>query len=152
MTKLAYMPNRRSRLSLGGRIKARRLQLGLSVAEAARRAGVDRKTWSAWEKDASIPDDRNHRLIDEFCEWGAGSAQAVLDGRPPRLRRPALATVTPLHPGQVPPDDEFVAELRDMGLSAQVLDSLIAAYWAEKAGADVQRQERYRNFAREAGG
>lgn len=144
------MTTTRARLTLGGRIKKRRVDLGMSVREAARRAGVNRKTWASWERDDSVPSDANYRLIDDFCEWEPGSTESVTTGRLPRLRRPA--TVTPLHPDVLPPDDEFVAEMRTIMSPGPVLEGLIAAYWAEKAGADAQRQERYRAFAREANG
>lgn len=148
------MPQGRPHLTLGGHLKRCRMQLGLSQHKAARRAGVSRTTWRAWENDERAPEAFNHARIEQFCGWQPGSVEAVLEGRRPALSQAGLATVTTLHPGapHVRPDDEFVQELRTMGMSAQVLDRLIASYWEEKAGADMRRQERYRSFARAADG
>jgi transcriptional regulator with XRE-family HTH domain len=146
------MPRSRPRLTLGGRIEHRRKQLGLSQAAAARRVGVSRTTWRAWEKDGWEPEGFNHARIEEFCDWEPGSVAAVLDGRAPTPLREA--TVTALHPGATraaAPEDEFVTELRAMGLPEQFLNDLIAAYWSEKDGEDVRRRQRYLNLAREAG-
>lgn len=142
------MPRSRKRLTLGGRIEHHRKQAGLSVAEAARRAGVNRKTWQAWERGDRIPDDRNHRIIEDFCEWEPGSVAAVLDGRLPVRRK--VASVTELHPGvaHVPPDAELVSELHAMGLPAEFIDGLIESYQSEKADTDIQRRQRYRDIAR----
>lgn len=152
------MARRRPRLTLGGHIRARRTQLGLSQVEAARRAGVTRATWCAWESDdparSAVPDDRNHRLIEEFCDWEPGSVVAVLDGGAPTPVRRAVASVTELHPGTTlaPPDDELIRELRAMELPEEFISNLIDAYRAEKAHADTQRHSRYLGIAREASG
>lgn len=142
------MPRSRPRPTLGGRIEHRRKQRGLSVSAAARGAGVNRKTWHAWERDTTIPDGRNHRIIEAFCEWEPGSVEAVLDGRAPVRRN--LASVTELHPGDVhaPPDDDLVQELRAMRLPEEFIDGLLEAYRSEKADDDTRRQQRYRDLAR----
>lgn len=150
------MPRIRPLQTLGGRIERRRKHLGLSVAEAARRAGVTRTTWHAWEKDTSIPDDRNHRLIEDFCEWEPGSVVAVLEGRAstPLMR----ATVTQLHPGvaHAPPEDVQVKELRedliDMKIPDALVDFLVAKYIAEQNHDDITRKQRYLDIARAARG
>lgn len=146
------MPGSRPQATLGARIALRRRELRLTVIDAARRAGVSHKTWRYWERDARRPEDVNHRLIEEFCEWEPGSVDAVLHGREP-VRRD-LASVTELHPGvaHAPPDDELIRELRAMDLPEHFLNNLIAAYWSEKVHADTQRQHRYLGLAREASG
>lgn len=144
------MPRSRGRLTLGGRIENRRKDLGLTQTQAARQTGVHRNTWRAWAQGAR-PDDSNHRAIEEFCDWAAGSVEAALEGRLPTRRQ--VASVTELHPGDAhaPSDRELVAlvaEWRDMELPAGFIDGLIEAYRSEKAAADTQRRERYRDIAR----
>lgn len=143
----------RAAATLGGRLAARRRHLGLSRAAAARQAGVNRKTWAGWETDTVTPADRHHRLIEDFCGWAPGSTAAVLAGRAPTPAGPGLASVTPLRPEAAPgatDEDELVRELRAMGLPAEFLAGLIAAYEAEKHGADTARRARYLGIARQA--
>lgn len=150
------MPRRRTRLTLGGRIAECRIRRGVSQREAARRAGVNEKTWRDWESDKRTPEDWNHPVIEDFCGWAPGSVEAVLADRAPTPRD--LATVTELHPGiaHSPPDDEFVRELREMFKPRPVPQDLIDAYWAEKADDDTRRQRRFLDEAarkvREASG
>jgi transcriptional regulator with XRE-family HTH domain len=150
--RLSDMPRRPEPPTLGTCIRHRREQLRISQAEAARRARVPRSTWIAWEKGI-LPRQVNYGRIEGVLEWQAGSIAAVIAGLPPVPIPERLASVTQLHPGVAPavPDDEFVTELRAMGLPEQVLNKLIDAYWAEKNGEDLRRRQRYLNLAREAG-
>jgi transcriptional regulator with XRE-family HTH domain len=152
--RLSDMPRRPQPPTLGTCIKHRREQLRVSVAEAARRAGVPRSTWIAWEKDI-VPKQVNHARIEDVLEWQTGSVAAIIAGQPPMpIRERPLASVTELHPGSVPrpPDDELVKELRAMDMDDESLERMIAAYWAEKSLEDAQRQQRYRIAARRARG
>lgn len=147
------MPRFRVAATLGERLAARRQRLGLSRLAAARQLGVNRKTWAAWESNESTPADRHHHVIEEFCGWTPGSVAAVLAGRAPTPAGQGLASVTTLHPGAPPlgDDDELVRELRAMDLPPEFLEGLLAAYAAEKHGADSARRARYLGLAREAG-
>lgn len=142
-------------MSLGARIAEYRRHLGLSQAEAARRAGVTRNTWRAWETDAKTPDDRNHKLIEDFCEWEPGSVADVLDRRAPTPMH--RASVIPLYPGVAhsPPHEDALVEdlrveLRAMKLPDALVEELIAEYLSERRDDDTRRHRRYLGIARAA--
>ena len=64
------MPPKRSQGSpeLGEAIKARRESLGLTIEEAARKAGVGTKTWSRYESGASIRSDKVPKVL-KVLDW-----------------------------------------------------------------------------------
>lgn len=130
----ARMPRSRPPLTPGEHVAHRRKERRLSIAEAARRASVEWRTWKKWEDGSRRPDDRNYLAIDEAIEWEPGSAEAVYGGGAPTPRD--LATVTELHPGvaHAPPNDEaiLVGELTDMGLSPAAIAVQLEGYRAAK--------------------
>lgn len=73
---------------LAGAITARREELGLPKAAAARAAGVSRPAWDAWET-GTIPYDSNFATIERTLQWERGSVRAVLAGQPPTPYRPS---------------------------------------------------------------
>lgn len=150
--------------TLGTHIARRRVELGISQSEAARRAsdlrrklatsdaqrGVGRSTWINWETDKFVPEDFNFALIEGVLRWRAGSVAAVLGGGEPTPLSPD-ATVVPIGAG-LPPDDEFVRKLRARNLSPDYLDVLIREYWAEKAREQERIQDKYLRMASAAEG
>jgi transcriptional regulator with XRE-family HTH domain len=87
---------------LAGAITARRIELGLSQSEAARRAGVSRPAWIAWENDTR-PQDQNYATIERTLEWERGSITAVLAGREPVARQGERTPPAP--PPRISPAD-----------------------------------------------
>lgn len=142
--------------TLGTRMEQRRKELEISQSGAARSAGVSRSAWIAWEKDTAEPEKHNHAKISRALRWTTESVEAALAGEEP-TPLPA-ATVTPLPPGpgsasDLPPDDDFVRELRaQSNVPAEFIDTLVRAYWADRAKEDRALQEKYRAIARAAGG
>lgn len=66
----------------------RRLALGLSKEEAARRGNMSVKTWTSVEKGEPVRD-VTYAGVDKALEWVPGSAEAVLDGNDPEVVEPA---------------------------------------------------------------
>jgi DNA-binding XRE family transcriptional regulator len=70
-------PDRRSLLA--GWIRHRRSGMGISVAAAAREAGIDRRTWTAAEAGEPVQD-WNLGRIEKSLGWPTGTALGALDG------------------------------------------------------------------------
>ena len=62
---LGYDPHPEPR-TLGERLRARRRALGLSIAEAAQRLGVDEGTFGKWERQNSKPLERHVGAVTAF--------------------------------------------------------------------------------------
>ena len=154
--------------TLGTHMKNRRRELGINQSDAARRAtqlrrspaatpgsdsrDVGRTTWTNWESDKQIPSDFNQRLIEGVLRWEPGSVRAILNGGQPTPLPAATVTALPTHPGELPPDDDFVRELRAMdNVSPEYLDAVIRTYWADRAREEKQLQDKYRRLAQAAG-
>jgi hypothetical protein len=73
----------RNRQRLGLLVVARRKELGLSIREAARRAGVMRPTWTGLEEGSRRTADYNFAAMERTLSWGPGSIEAVLSGGEP---------------------------------------------------------------------
>lgn len=119
---------------LGETVLARRLDLGLSKEEAARRGRLSVKTWTSVENGKEV------RLttyvgVEDALDWKRGSVGAVLDGGDP----------TPVEP---PAEDEPI----EVEHAARVLELVRAQYGEEvyraaiarldegRAGRDVSRR------------
>lgn len=72
------------RRRLAQHVSQRRRALGMSLAEAARTAEVNIKTWDALEKASRSTRDSNYAGIERALRWRAGSIEAVLDGGKPQ--------------------------------------------------------------------
>lgn len=72
-----------ARRRLGELVNRRRTSLGLSLSEAARRAGVMRVTWTGIEQRATDAEDYTLTKVEQVLEWEPGSVQAVLAGGEP---------------------------------------------------------------------
>jgi transcriptional regulator with XRE-family HTH domain len=62
---LGYDPNPKPH-ALGERLRAKRRRLGISIAAAAARLGVDEGTFSRWERELRRPLGNHERLIGRF--------------------------------------------------------------------------------------
>lgn len=67
-------------------VKKRRTALGLSVSEAARRAGIDRATWTSLEDRARATQDRHFGAVERTLGWATGDCETILAGGSPTLR------------------------------------------------------------------
>lgn len=59
-------------------VKARRLELRLSVRAAAKAAGVDRNTWSSLEDGTRVLQDRNYDKVETASQWPPGEILRIL--------------------------------------------------------------------------
>jgi len=138
--------------TLGTHLTRRRRELEIGQAEAARQVGVARSTWITWEKGKKFPADSNWVMIEKVFRWQTGSIAAIAKGGEPTEL--PLGTVAALgaHGKALPPDDDFVRELRAMsGISPAQLELLIHWYWEDRARNERRVQEKYRGIAKAAG-
>ncbi len=63
---LGFDPSAPEDSSIGTRMVAYRRQHGLTVKEAARRAGVDPDSWSTWERTGTIPTKRGRERVESL--------------------------------------------------------------------------------------
>lgn len=70
---------------LGRLVAERRRALGLSISAAARRAGINRATWTAVEEATRDTEVYNYGLIEKVLGWTPGSIDKVLNGRAPSI-------------------------------------------------------------------
>ncbi len=65
--------------TLGERLRAARLRLGLSMKAFSKRLGCDESTIAKWEADASIPGRRYERMLDCLLgeTWRIGAGESV---------------------------------------------------------------------------
>lgn len=73
-------PTAETRARLAAAVGARRIELGLSVREAAKRAGVDRDTWTAIEEGTRNTRADKYAGIEQALMWVRGSIEAILGG------------------------------------------------------------------------
>ncbi|MEO6086062.1 MAG: helix-turn-helix transcriptional regulator [Umezawaea sp.] len=74
-------------MALSQQIAKHRKALKISGSEAARRAGVHRLTWSAWEKGSADPEEHNYARIEETLCWTPGDVVRVRQGQAPTVIR-----------------------------------------------------------------
>lgn len=76
----------RERPTLGESVRERRERLGLTVVEAANRAGVSKGTWISLEGDARRTLPHSYAAIEKALRWAPGSIRAIQqDGQPTPL-------------------------------------------------------------------
>lgn len=138
--------------TLGTHMKRRRLELEIGFLAAVAASGVSKSTWANWEKDRNIPEEINFQRIERILRWAPGSVAAILAGGEPTEIAEATVTTLPLPGGELPPDDDFVRELRATpGLSTDYLNALIRSYWADRALEQQRIEDKFRGIARQAG-
>lgn len=101
---------------LARKIEARRIELGLSGAAAARAAGIDRATWSSAENGIRRTAEHNYAGIERALRWQPGSISAILDGGEPT---PADA------PSSEPVDEEIELVRTDPKLTPDMRERII---------------------------
>lgn len=84
------MSDEDTRRRLGKWVEERRLELRISVREAARRAGVDRATWAGLEDGSRHTQDTKYAGIEDALQVPRGSILAKLRDEP--VRRPKVGT------------------------------------------------------------
>lgn len=60
-------------------VRERRIELGLSVREASKRAAMSRNTWQALEEGTRATRDHNYAGIEQALEWPPGRVLAILE-------------------------------------------------------------------------
>lgn len=95
------------RLRLGGYIRQRRTELGLSVRKAAQAAGIDRDTWSTAESGSRAIHAHNVTAVERVLGWSPGSAARILSGGEPDI----LPTPAPRISGFEAMDDPLVRQI-----------------------------------------
>lgn len=73
-----------SSIELGLKIKARRLELGLTIEDAAKKAGVGIKTWTRYEKGDSIRVDKSQGVL-RVLKWKGFADQDPGEGETSKL-------------------------------------------------------------------
>lgn len=64
-------------MALSEQIATHRKTLKISGSEAARRAGVHRLTWRAWEKGEADPEEHNWPRIEQVLGWAPGDVARI---------------------------------------------------------------------------
>lgn len=129
--------------SLPERLKARRKELRLGQAEAARRANVGRMAWYEWEAGRRQPRDYNHSGIDEAMEWEPGGIEVIMAGGDPT---PIPDIPIPLTPLQREALTELDALIADRVPYDEAVDRVV-----EQARAALERSRRTDQRGRDAG-
>lgn len=112
------MDERGERDLLARRVRARRVELGLSVRAAAQAAEMDRNTWSYLEDGSRRTSEFKYAGIERALQWAPGSVAAILEGREP----------TPIQSGDAgePVDEELELVRTDPKLTPDMRKRIIA--------------------------
>jgi transcriptional regulator with XRE-family HTH domain len=114
---------------LEAHVKARRLELGLAIKQAAADAGMSKDTWIRVERGAPVRD-LNYAKIDVVLQWAPGSCQAVLEGRNPLPGRPAESdpdvTISAIPRGDVDEEARDVVQLAAIATTGLPADEIRA--------------------------
>jgi transcriptional regulator with XRE-family HTH domain len=118
------MDERGERDLLAKKVRARRVELGLSVRAAAQAADIDRNTWSYLEDGSRRTSEFKYAGIERALQWESGSVAAILEGREP----------TPVQPGggeEV--DDEIELVRGDKKLTPEIRERIISVILERRA-------------------
>ncbi|MEV0726050.1 helix-turn-helix transcriptional regulator [Micromonospora purpureochromogenes] len=112
------MDERGERDLLAQKVRARRVELGLSVRAAAQAAEMDRNTWSYLEDGSRKTAEFKYAGIERALRWEPGSVSAILEGREPTpISGPKAA--------EDPVDEEIELVRTDPKLSDEMRDRII---------------------------
>ncbi|WP_157779110.1 helix-turn-helix domain-containing protein [Micromonospora sp. WMMA2032] len=112
------MDERGERDLLARRVRARRVELGLSVRAAAQAAEMDRNTWSYIEDASRKTSEFKYAGIERALRWEPGSVVAILRGGEPTPVKPAAVATQP--------DDEEIELVRtDPKLTPEMRERII---------------------------
>ncbi len=104
---------------LAKRVRARRVELSLSVRAAAAAAEMDRNTWSYLEDGSRRTSEFKFAGIERALRWESGSVAAILEGRDPTPAQPENNTAAPV-------DEEIELVRTDKKLTPEMRDRIIA--------------------------
>lgn len=99
---------------LAGKVKARRLQLGLSVRQAAETADIARNTWTALEDGSKKTAETSYAAVERTLRWAAGSINTIKAGGEPREIATPEPAPLPDNAAQIPASDADAAIIRIM--------------------------------------
>lgn len=104
-----------NRERLGRLVYERRRALGLSIARAARDAGINRATWTAIEDASRDTETYNYGPVERVLGWASGSIDDILDGGEPTLQIPtSVAEPEMARPAETPTpqvEDEAIVKV-----------------------------------------
>lgn len=129
---------------LGQRVTEQRKALGLSISSAARRAGINRATWSALERGERETEEYIFAGVERALDWDTGSIDAILRGDPPAPTR--AAEPTPPVPDLMAMEDEIRAIIANPNRSEAL------KIWAEALLDQIEKLRRANQAEAEARG
>jgi transcriptional regulator with XRE-family HTH domain len=134
---MPLMDERGERDLLARRVRARRVELGLSVRAAAQAAEMDRNTWSYLEDGTKKTAEFKYAGIERALQWEPGSVTAVLEGGEP----------TPITAPVETDDDEEIELVRgDKKLTPEMRERIIALIHERRKRQKAASLEETRNM------
>ncbi|WP_146755545.1 transcriptional regulator [Micromonospora saelicesensis] len=130
------MDERGERDLLARKVRARRVELGLSVRAAAQAAEMDRNTWSYLEDGSKKTAEFKYAGIERALQWEPGSVTAILDGRDP----------TPVTAPSEADDEEIELVRGDKKLTPEMRDRIIALIHERRKRQKAASLEETRNM------
>ena len=101
-------------MNVGEALVARRAELGLSRAAAAKKAGIDVGTLRSAELNERWPQDVNRAKIEQALGWAPGSLEAIRDGgEPAELTDDEPSQSKPVFPGGTADAKRIINEAAD---------------------------------------
>lgn len=133
---MPLMDERGERDLLARKVRARRVELGLSVRAAALAAEMDRNTWSYLEDGSKRTAEFKYAGIERALQWEPGSVTAILDGREP----------TPITAADHEDDEEIELVRGDKKLTPEMRDRIIAMIQERRKRQKADSLEETRNM------
>jgi DNA-binding XRE family transcriptional regulator len=139
-----------TRRHLADLVKNRRIELNLSVRQAAENAGVARNTWAAVEDGTRRTADNNYAGIERALLWAPGSILRIQRGHEPLIEAPSQ---TPTSPTTQPDDadEALIKIMRSDRLTDQEKAQIVRLLIAERERARRRLIEMAESFISEAG-
>lgn len=111
---------------LGEKIKARRMELGMSISTAARAGGMNRNTWSNVERGDRDTEDYIYGGIERALRWKPGSIASILKGQNPQNTAPTRPTPR-LSDAQYAAAEALYKSIRDNSNRSPLLRAMASA-------------------------
>ena len=137
-----------TRRHLADLVKNRRIELNLSVRQAAENAGVARNTWAAVEDGTRRTADNNYAGIERALQWAQGSILRIRRGLEPSV----IDDQTPRTPAAQPDDadEALIKVMRSDRLSDQEKAQIVRLLIAERERSRRRLIEMAESFISEA--
>ncbi|MGK5681627.1 hypothetical protein [Actinoplanes sp. URMC 104] len=138
------------RRRLAAAVRARRLELGISVRAAATQTAIARDTWIGLEEATRRTAKTAYATIERTLQWAPGSIYAILDGGDAQPLSPTASatgessTALATSPAPEPPhpaDTALIRVMRNPDLTDQQKARIIRAVIAEQQRFADQRAE-----------